>query len=94
METVEKDSNRTFYDELILWNEVYTGFFDSFAVLLENSLFIWRSCIAVKGCKILAFASMGFEQEGIFIVQQLVRHRTSVFAVSSEGPHQFSCLLK
>ena len=23
VETVEKDSNRTFYDELILWNEVY-----------------------------------------------------------------------
>lgn len=63
METVEKDSNRTFYDELILWNEVYNGvIFFSFAVLLENILLRRRSRIAVKGCKIKPYASMGFQQ--------------------------------
>lgn len=25
VENVDKDSNKTFYDELILWNEVYFG---------------------------------------------------------------------
>jgi hypothetical protein len=70
--------------KLINWLIDYLGFY----VPLKNISLIWRHHIAGEGLHNLGLCSAlrAFEQGGIFIVQHLLWHGTSVVPVSSEGP--------
>jgi hypothetical protein len=67
---------------LIDWLFTVLGTAQEFFTYMETSP------LPVKGCKkiCLCLALRAFEQGGVFIVQHLLWHWTSVFPVSSEGP--------